>query len=644
MVLRVGDGPSSVPARRLLSTARAAFGLTTEGLRLYFTERAPRFVTAWGPAFALCLLIYTRSPSSNYIFDEQEALLANPYVNGRGVAFWQVLERDFWGLSPERTIGSYRPLPNLIWRALWTVTHVPWFHHLVNVVVHATNAALLTSFVYGLSRDRLLAWLSGAVFVTSAILTETVTGVVGLADVLGGLGILLGLFALRAPLGWLPVAVFGSVLLGLSAKESALVAVPLLGWAALVLAPVITPDAPRRLARVLLASIGAISALVVYTYVRRYFFPVNLPEELRAPLPASEPWIRHVAHEFLRWFQQPRLPRDPMNNPLVDAELPYRVAGALRVYCRGLGQVLFPWRLSGDYSYPAEPVPERLVFVESVVGGLALVTPVLAGGALWAVAVVRERRVRRSTHAPTWISARVLGVVWFALALVWVPVAYFPHSNIPVLLPTVRAERFWYVPVIGTSLLLAWGLRSAIRRWPGAGVTLTASFLGIQALSGRWHALDYTDDLVFWRATRDAVPNSAKAQLNYSVMLGARGELEERLRVNRRAMELAPFWAMAEVYYADALCRAGRVQEAWPHYARGFEKAPGDPNLIALGLQCLWDHGEIAHHHDELLAMGDRHPGSWLAYLAYDIVHNGEKHGGVERKYRPRGYDEGPKD
>ena len=50
-------------------------------------------------------------------------------------------------------------------------------------------------------------------------------------------------------------------------------------------------------------------------------------------------------HEFLRWFQQPRLPHDRINNPLVDADFPHRVAGALRVYFRGLTQVLFPWRL-----------------------------------------------------------------------------------------------------------------------------------------------------------------------------------------------------------------------------------------------------------------------------------------------------------
>jgi hypothetical protein len=170
------------------------------------------------------------------------------------------------------------------------------------------------------------------------------------------------------------------------------------------------------------------------------------------------------------------------------------------------------------------------------------------------------------------------------------------------------------------------------------------AWFAFQAFSARWHALDYTDDLVFWRATMRAVPRSAKAQLNYSVMVGARDDLDERLRANRRALELAPKWAMAHVYLGDTLCRQGKPAEAWPNYVRGFKLAPNDSNLIALGLQCLWDKKTIETHREELLRMVDAHPGSWLAFLAGDIVHHGKEHDGVQKQYRPRSYDGGPKE
>src|SRR6202042_3635213 len=99
-----------------------------------------------------------------------------------------------------------------------------------------------------------------------------------------------------------------------------------------------------------------------------------------------------------------------------------------------------------------------------------------------------------------------------------------------------------------------------------AAVGLFVVFFGVQAFAARRHANDYHDDLTFWDATRHACPDSAKAHLNYSVMQGARGNLELRLEANRRALELAPEWPMASIYLGDTLCRLHRAHEAWPYY------------------------------------------------------------------------------
>lgn len=246
-----------------------------------------------------------------------------------------------------------------------------------------------------------------------------------------------------------------------------------------------------------------------------------------------------------------------------------------------------------------------------------------------------------------------------AVGLTWIAVSYFPHSNIPVLLPTVRAERFWYFPVIGSSFVIAvffvWLFRVTKRYNEGAiAVGLFALFFTFQCGKAYQHSRDYRDDLTFWTATRAAVPRSAKAHLNYSVMWGARGRLDIRADANRTALELAPTWPMAHIYLGDTLCRMHKPEEAWPHYAKGFPMANNDPNLLSLGLQCLWDEkvtnadGEtipvFKEHEEELLKMADAHPGSWLIFLVRDVSVNGEKNGGVEPKYRPRGYNDGPKD
>ncbi len=722
----------------------------------YFRDRDPRTLAALAPFLVLALVLFTRHPATNYIFDEQEALLANPYVNGlSGLRFRDVIHRDFWGLPPDASIGSYRPLPNVVWRAIWSLHHHlppqvahlpkhPFIHHLFNIVIHALNGALVASFAFAVSRRRALGWLSGLAFVASAILTEAVCGIVGIADALGGLGAILALHALRLPAVALPFGVFASVLFGMFAKESALVCVPLVPLAALVCAPMLSPERPARFARALLAFAGAALAFVLYVELRRAWFPSPLPAALSEPLPAGAGRAQELYRALLIWFHQAPLPRDPINNPLVKAELPFRIAGALRVYWRGLTQLVLPLRLSGDYSFPQEPVPETLRGWETLLGLAMSVLPLLGALALWlaGLRVERKDRLRLVDAASplgtalgalrgdarldsillagppparrpralamaialivaalsglaveafevfsadragvrTWpVAAAVLlagtGLLcdalptrrvpmralgpwpWRyvasslgALGLAWIVISFFPHSNIPILLPTVRAERLWYFPVFGSALLMGAALAAFAERGPGKRIAsvalrtwLVGGFFAFQCVQAYAHSTDYRDDLGFWRATKFASPNSAKAHLNYSVMVGARGDLETRLVESHRARELAPNWPMANIYTGDTLCRMRRTEEAWPHYARGFDLGPNDRSLIALALQCLYDEGQLSPHDAELRKLAEKHPGSWIAYLAVDTLDHHAEHGGVDPKYRPRSYNQGPK-
>lgn len=604
-------------------------------MKSYVTDQDPTFWVALTPALLVSALLFVRSPASNYIFDEQEALLANPYVNGHGLGFFDAFKRDFWGLPPERSIGSYRPIPNFIWRLLWHISKDPFLHHWVNVIGHAVNGALVAGLAFTLTQNRRLAWFAGGCFVACATITEAVTGVVGIADVLGGLGVLLAAHALLLPLWMMPFGVFAGLTFGLFSKESAIVGVPLLGWTALVTAPLLHRR-PLRALRMLLALTAALAALIAYTEFRRRHFPVAVSSELSEALPRGANLPARALHGFLRWFQQPALPSDPINNPLVEATTPQRIAGGLRVFARGLGQMVLPWNLSGDYSFRQEPIPTRLVFPASVIGGLSFVLLPIAALVSLLIATVREHFGRTKRYGA--------GLALVALGAMWLPVAYFPHSNLAVLLPTVRAERFWYLPAVGTALLFALLFDALIRRTPrGFGVRLVACFFAVQAIQARAHAFDYMDDLAFWGSTRLAAPNSAKAHLNYSVMVGARGHLEQRLEANRRTLTLAPDWPMANVYYGDTLCRMKKPDAAWPHYRRGFELAPNDPNLIALGLQCMWDQNGVQDRRAELLELSGHHPGSWLSLLATELVYYGKENGGIQAKYRPRSYNEGPK-
>lgn len=624
------SSPSSKPASRVRSLL---LQWVVRGAA--WTEQS--YWRVFGVFFVLAAVLYVRSPFSNSIFDEQEALLANPYVNGKGLGFLQVLRCDFWGLPPDRSIGSYRPLPNLIWRCLWTLHDHPWVPHAFNVGVHALNALLIMRIARTWTASRAVAWLSGFCFISCAVLTEAVSGAVGLADVLSGLGVLLALVSLALPSVWQGIAVFAACTLAMFSKESSVAAVVIVPWAALLSAPLLHPDKPRAALRSVTALLAAVAALVLYVETRRRFFPSPIDPALLQPAAGDWHWLRRGFHDLLRWFAQPRLPHDPINNPLVGVAWPTRVATALRIYMSGLVQVVWPSLLSGDYSYAAE-LPEKNPFsMRAALGASLLAGPLLAAPVVATVAWLRSKA--------TWRGTGLLS----GLALAIVPVSYLPQSNILVLLPTIRAERFWYLPAIGSAWLLgcAWAalLRNPSwrerRAWAVGALTL---FLGFQAVQARRHACDYSSDLHFWRSITQAAPNSAKAHLNHGVMLGARGDLAQRLIETQRAQQIAPQWPMANVYLGDTLCRLERVAEAWPHYRRGFELGPNEPNLIALGLQCLWDHEQFTPHQMELVELGAQFPDSWLDYLVTDTLEHGTEHDGIDPKYRPRGYDEGPAD
>lgn len=721
--------PMMRPRLWRIGAACVRFGRAT---LLTFREKPPTTLVVFTPLLLLALILFTRHPATNYIFDEQEALLANPYVNARaGLTYGAALSRDFWGLPPEASIGSYRPIPNLIWRAIWslhahlpaTLAHVPkhpFVHHLVNIFLHALNAALLASFTFAVTRRKSVAWLVALTFLTSAVLTEAVTGIVGLADVLGGLGAVLALAALRLPAWGMPFGVFTALLIGMFSKESALVCVPLVPAAAFLTAPLLHGERPARVTRALLALAATVGAFMLYVELRKQWFPSPLPEALQEALPPLAGRGARLFRSFLVWFHQAPLPKDPLNNPFVGADTPHRIAGALRVYWRGLGQLVFPLRLSGDYSFPQEPVPATLRGWETVAGAAMMVLPPVSAFVLWLRGAHLERRAANSTYreagarqrglGDAGILALVAGLVamltehemigftsdaggvrtwpvgaalvllglglrvesgrrktalfpvetpapWpqvlaamVALGLLWVVVSYFPHSNIPVVLPTVRAERFWYFPVLGSSLVLgvlfAWSLEhnpSATPRLPSWALgVLLGAFFGFQGARAYLHSMDYRDDLSFWYATKESVPQSAKAHLNYSVMVGARGDLVTRLTESHIARQLAPKWPMAHIYTGDTLCRMDRMEEAWPHYAEGFALGPNEKALISLALQCMHDKNGLLPHADELRAIAEKPEGnSWVAYLVNDTLLNHEKNKGVDPQYRPRGYNEG---
>ena len=302
-----------------------------------------------------------------------------------------------------------------------------------------------------LTKRRGVAWIAGAAFTASAVLTEAVSGVVGIADVLGATGTLMALLALTLPLGLMFFGGHRRHALWPLFEGSALCCVPLIPLGALLLSPNLHPKNPQRAGsrafypsspRAARSSLRLHAALGV---------PTTIPNELSAEANAHKPFAGRVFAGILRWYAQPILPKDPLNNPLVNADAIHRIGGALsrcgsaasrRWSSRGRSRATTRHRKS--HSNP---------LVAGIVLGaiLLLALPPLA---IW-LGLPRLRALESCRPSPPRIhQSRPMGpappsrlrcarpihahrrVRWRAL---WAMISYFPVSNIPVLLPTVRA-------------------------------------------------------------------------------------------------------------------------------------------------------------------------------------------------------------
>jgi hypothetical protein len=205
-------------------------------------------------------------------------------------------------------------------------------------------------------------------------------------------------------------------------------------------------------------------------------------------------------------------------------------------------------------------------------------------------------------------------------------------SNIPKALPTVRAERFWYSPALAICVLVMLAFLFAARRnWTAAAIA-AALYLSGQSIAARMHANDFNDDLSFWESAAHNTPMNAKAHLNYSVMLGARGQelrgmthtqaQEARLVENLRAAELAPDWDMALIYVGDTLCQLDRMDEAWTWYVKGFRAAPSNTGLMALALDCMSTKNALLGKEKEARAIAQepQYAGGWLKFMLEDTL------------------------
>jgi hypothetical protein len=462
-----------------------------------------------------------------------------------------VFATDYWHQYGGKGSDLYRPLTIASYRlnhALFGLSS-PAFH-VVNIMLHGMVCVVLAFLVEAVLRDRALALASALLFATHPVHTEAVTGIVGRAEVLAGLFVLLPLYlhARDYVLGgwgrafWLPVALI-LYLCGLLSKESAIVG---LGLVVLVdyvkrRADTQTPSPASGLGRKvgvlgLYVGVAAIYLMIRYAVLGQFV-------ENPGPRP-----------EYL----------------LVDQPLTTRILTGLKILVIYLKLLLFPLTLSADYSYRQIPLIHGLDSVASIgavmLGVVAAAS--LGAGFLWSI---RKR---------AW--AVVLAIGFFA-------VPYSIVSNLVVPIGVLVAERLMYLPSVGFCVGLAFffvhlthrqAASTRIRHLPRVVFALVVLLYGVRtvARNPEWWSPEK-----LYAATAAASPDCHAAHFNYAAVLlrggGGQEKTERALEHLHRAYEIRSDHYPSLINLAIAHLNAGQPEKAAEFAREGLELRPDSEKL-----------------------------------------------------------------
>ena len=285
--------------------------------------------------FTLSAVLYVNTLPNEFVQDDLKLISENTLIrSAANIPTFFVL--DYW--QPTLHSGLYRPLVTSSYALNYALTGVnPSSYHLVNILLHAVVSILVLLLVRRATGRPRVAVASGLLFAALAIHTEAVTGVVGRAELLSAafvLGSLLAYIRCTEAEGGSMARYVQSLLLFAGALLSKENGITLIGLIVLYDLALRSPkDAPlgaqlAALWRSRRASYaGYIGVALVYLAIRA--------------------WVLSASGS--------PTPRSPLDNPLIELGVGHRILTALWVLGRYLGLMIFPSRLSHDYSLGSLP-------------------------------------------------------------------------------------------------------------------------------------------------------------------------------------------------------------------------------------------------------------------------------------------------
>jgi protein O-mannosyl-transferase len=404
----------------------------------------------------LTLLAFSNSFSTGFTLDNQMLLLGDTRIQAASASnFALIVRHTYWW--PNGESGLYRPFTTLSYLLNYAILgdgNRTAGYHWINFSLHAANVFLVFALILRLTGRALrTAFCVALLWAVHPVLTESVTNIIGRADLLAGFVVLSGFFLYLKSAetsGWrrgaslTGLAVMTAV--GVFSKESAVMLPAVIVVYELVFG--------KRWRRMLAGCLATLVPIGVMLWQRSMV--------LSSSLPAEYPFV---------------------DNPIAGAGFWIGRLTAVKVLARYLGLTFWPMKLSSDYSYSEISLAHGSR--EDWVCWLAVACALTLTVILW----------NRSRLAFFFVVFAFLNLL--------------PASNLLFPIGTIMAERLLYLPLVG--LVAAMVLALDTRRpafFIGVGVIATGF-----AIRTWMRNLDWTDDKTMALASVQTSPRSFKPHL-----------------------------------------------------------------------------------------------------------------------------------
>lgn len=442
-------------------------------------------------------IVYSNSLTNAFTFDDHPIVEYNHVLRGN---LQEVVISPFWPDQPG--LGLYRPFTLLSFAANYRVFGTdPLSYRVVSILLH-----VLASWFLYLNVTRLCGQKSGLVsaimFAVHPIQSEAVNAIVGRAEILAGMFVLLAWYTShRAEDDGVKWRVFSllAYLLACFSKEHALVLPAFL-----------------IVENLLLNQEGTVRKRISGSFGRwRIWLQYVI-------LGAGVLVIRIL---LVGSLTLPNLP-DYIDNPLAHVDPFTRILTAVGIFSRYIALLLFPVNLTVDYTFNQIPLVTSLFDLHFLVGFVFLA----------ALTTIAYRAANDGVNA-------LIGLGGLLILLAW-----FPVSNVPFAIGTPMNERLMYLSMIGFCVFvgIGYGRLSEV----GGGCPSWVAGLVLCLLFGVRTSIrnaDWQNDFTLFSAAALSSPNSAKAAFNLGNAYRDEENYKAALGGYSRALAIYP--AYAEVHY-----------------------------------------------------------------------------------------------